>query len=202
MNTSTKPTIFVPAAKHVPPEHEYLLSALECVLGGRVGVYVSGPITTGRRFVDWYLDIGHSLEGDLNAYNVAKENSVVRGNESDIVNVAQELRATLAVTVIEPASLKIHSWSQENFYYFWTGVLDRFISRMIVLDGWQFSVGCAVEFEYAVKKGIQVESMQGLRINRDAGNELILEAAADIERRGRSWEVLRKLADGLRNRSV
>ena len=44
-------------------EHELLLQAWESLLAGVPTVYLSGPITTGPRFVAWYQRKGHALRG-------------------------------------------------------------------------------------------------------------------------------------------
>lgn len=179
-------------------DQENLLLTLKCAVGVSGAVYVSGPITTGRRFVDWFLDIGYLLEDDPDAYKHALKKTVIPPNESDILTMAELLRVKFAIPVIEPASLKIISWDQKNYYQFWEAVIKRYVVRLVAIDDWQFSVGCAIEFQYAIKCGIPVETVSGNPIALESGSALMLEAAIDIERRSTTSGRLRRIANRLR----
>lgn len=179
-------------------EQEHLMQAFNCVVGARVATYVSGPITTGLRFFDWYISTGHLLESDIEAYRKVKYDSVLSLNESDIIRTANILRETTVTPVIEPASLHIASWNQRDYYHFWTELMRRLVLRVVVLDGWQYSIGCVIEFKHAIQFDIQIETACGLPLNAKNANKLILDAANDIELRGGSLDVLKRMAMTLR----
>lgn len=178
--------------------NEDLLSALKCAVGDLGAVYLSGPITTGRRFVDWFLDAGYLLEDNSDVYKHALQTAVIQPNESDILTIAESLRVKFPIPVIEPASLKIISWDQKNYYQFWESVIKRYVARLIAIDGWQFSVGCAIEFQYAINCGIPVETVNGESLSSESGSALMLDAAIDIELRSTTSIKLRHIANRLR----
>lgn len=165
-------------------------------------VYLSGPITTGRRFVDWFLDNGYLLENNADTYKNALQTAVIQPNESDILTMAESLRAKFPIPVIEPASLKIVSWDQNSYYQFWESVIKRYVARLVAIDDWQFSVGCAIEFKYAIERGIPVETVNGKAVSLDSGRALILDAAADIERRSTGSNKLKQIANRLRKCAI
>lgn len=196
MNTSAKIQ-----SQTLPLEQDALLQVFNCVVGGRNAVYVSGPITTGRRFIDWYLLKGHALENHSNVYQSVKYEDVLSKNESDIIGVAHALRKTSTIPVIEPASLHITSWDQQDYHRFWTETLRRFVSRVVLIDGWQYSIGCVIEFHYAVQCGVEMFSQNSLPLKEKDGGKLVIAAADEIERRGGALETLRHIARTLREQS-
>lgn len=183
-------------------ERKHLLQAFKCAIGEKEATYVSGPITTGPRFIEWYLLSGHSLELDNNIYQINKLKSVLVPNESDIFEAAKTLRNRFSGPVIEPASLHIPSWTQKEYYLFWTELMRRFVSRVVALDGWQYSIGCVIEFHHAIECGIQVESVDGMTLNAKKASKLILDAAEDIELRGSSFELLKRMAQRLKSQEL
>lgn len=185
-------------APSVAREQEILLRALDCVVDDSEAIYVSGPITTGQRFLVWFVETGQLLAPDTAEYKSALQAQVVRANEQQLRSAAMEVRRRATVPVIEPSSLTVPSWEQADYHCFWKGVLKRFVSQMVVLDAWQYSVGCAIEFQHAVQQGIEVKSMAGEPIDAADGRRLILEAAEQIELKGRSWIQLMSVAERLR----
>jgi len=183
-------------------EQKHLLQAIKCATGGKVATYVSGPITTGPRFFEWYISTGHLLEHNDIAYQQNKQISVLAQNESDIIEAAKTIRCKFNGSVIEPASLHIPSWNQQDYYEFWTKLMKLFVSRVITLDGWQYSIGCVIEFYHAIQYGIQVESFDGKIITEIYARKLIHDAANDIELRGASFELIRQMAQRLRAKDL
>lgn len=183
-------------------EQKHLLQSIKCAVGGKVATYISGPITTGPRFIEWYISTGHLLESDANAYQQNKLKNVLARNESDIFEAAITIRNKFTAPVIEPASLHIPSWTQQDYYLFWTELMRRFVSRVVALDGWQYSIGCVIEFHHAIQCGIQIETVDGVQLNEDNARKCILDAAADIELRGSSFELLKRMAQKLKSQEL
>jgi len=180
------------------PEIDALLSTIQCAVGGRRAVYVSGPITTGPRFVGWFRQAGQKLMSSPEEYLRAFENSVLIENESDICRFAHAMRTRCSEPVIEPASLKMPSWTQPDFYKFWQLVIDRFVVRVIALDGWSFSLGCAVEIHHAMKLGLQIIDASGVEIPPSQARDMVLNAATEIEKCSDGLDQLQQIAARLR----
>ena len=169
-----------------------LISAIECVCPEKTATYVSGPITTGKRFLEWYLEIGHRIEQDALRYGQELSSTVRRQNEREIIAVASIVRAQGAI-VIEPTSLDVLQWRQSDYLAFWIEVLTRFCRRIILVDGWQYSVGSVVEFFHSIRNGIVAQDSNFKSVTESDGRAQIQEALAFVESRQftsprlRSW---------------
>jgi hypothetical protein len=59
-------------------------------------------------------------------------------------------------------------------------VIDKYISKVVVLDGWEYSIGCAVECFHAIRRGIPVFTFEGAQVTGADGRALIAKAVASI----------------------
>jgi hypothetical protein len=180
-------------------DHDKLISAFECITREPIATYVSGPLTTGRLFYDWYCKTGQFLDREAAQYRIQFERSVLRANESAILRAAKVLRADVGGVVIEPTALRVLSWRQTDFHRFWCDVISKFCGRLIVVEGWEFSVGCAVEVMHATRTGISVQGLDGREISASAGASAVAAAAAHIENVCAGAGYLSNLAQQLRN---
>ena len=161
--------------------HRLLLQAWESAFAETSVTYLGGPITTGPRFLRWYEERGRALAEDRPRYREALRREVIEPNEDDLIKAARELRRERAEVVIEPASVQIMEWSQEDYFTLWERFIERHAARIIFMPGWQYSAGCAAEFQHACRRGIPVESRDGYPISRDQGLALLRSAAEEIE---------------------
>src|SRR5262245_49330516 len=118
-------------------EHELLMKAWSCALVGGSAVYLSGPISTGPRFVDWYLRVGALLKPEGRHYRAALEREVIAPNISDLSELASRLRGELHESVVEPASFLVDEWSQDDDRLLWSRVVEHFVARVIMMPGWE-----------------------------------------------------------------
>ena len=98
-------------------------------------------------------------------------------NEQKIQLFANQLRSKYPL-VIEPSRLKVSNWSQDEYNHFWTLVIKDFTKELVLLNEWEFSVGCVNEFCAAKEKGIPTLSENLSEIGLDEGIALI-ESALD-----------------------
>jgi hypothetical protein len=173
-----------------------LLMALDCVLPSRSARYISGPITSGRRFLDWAQRLT-AEEVDLRREEFEKLVKVP--NEDAIITVADRVRESGGRPVIQPASLRVPEWSQPTYHAFWSSVLDRYVCELLLLDDWQYSVGCVVEFCVAARKQILIFDERGAPLTVEDGKEMIALAVARLKERGGTFDrgVAGKLTDAL-----
>src|SRR6187399_1088806 len=117
-------------------EIDAMLSALSSVVPDGGGTYLSAPITTGKRFLEWFgrhrklpREGGPEME---RAFDL----EVVEPNRAEARIAASKLRASQREPVIDPtAVLHIRDWGQGDYRAFWAVVIERLASKVVFLDG-------------------------------------------------------------------
>jgi hypothetical protein len=159
--------------------------------------YVSLPITTGRAYLEWRAGLtagGQTACTTSEAVRAANRRRAERGVE--------RLRRTLPGLLIDPSQLSdIPEWRQPDYHGFWTRLIAEYVDTIVFLDGWQYSVGCTVEFAEAIRLGLptRTELLDPLPV--PAGLDLVEDAlreydAAGVEPAGLrdAWQSARSFA--------
>lgn len=110
-------------------------------------VYVSTPITSGRRFAAWSK--GRNVELDLSHPETYQEfvREVLEPNSQHARKIIHQLRRSFPKVLIDPTALKdIEGWIQDDYRVLWGKVIEQYAGTVVFLDGWQYSNGCAYEF--------------------------------------------------------
>src|SRR3712207_2357395 len=102
-----------------PGRVEDYADMLQCVIDGRTAKYLSVPITTGRRFVEWYTREGCHLEADSLTYREQHRQHVIVPNCDAARKVVARLRRERGGVVIEPTAFERPEWDQNQYRYFW-----------------------------------------------------------------------------------
>ena len=179
---------FPPTPDH-PHEYEALISILTSVLGSRKADYVSSPITTGKKFVQWFVEEGKHLPPGSEIYKHQLKNQVIKHNFVTARRFIEELRS-LGDVVIEPTSFDVPHWTQNDYRHLWGQVIKRYVGRVFFVDGWEYSSGCAYEFWVAVGSGIVTLSTRGEPISPAEGARLMRAAVREIQAIGAPSEFL------------
>lgn len=185
-------------AVNVPsPRPDELIPAL-LSLAARAGadphacLYLSTPITTGRNQLD--------LADGAVASPESQRRASVAANRRHAVDVARRLRERTGSTVIEPATMvDVPGWGQPDYHALWVEVLRRFATTTAFVDGWQFSVGCSIEFCESLRLGLPLvtERLEPLAV--DEALALLRSAVAETGAATASGAALaRSLADAER----
>ncbi len=158
------------------------LSTIRAVIGDVRHQYLSGPITGGRRFLDWHESTGRKVPED--DYRNAKDQAVVKKNIEDVQLAAKRERDSYRNT-IEPGSFEAEfkHWGQDDFLRFWEKVIRDHSSQVIFMDGWEFSSGCAVEFLCARNHNRPTFDIRGGQLTDVAALALLDHALAEISAR-------------------
>jgi len=137
------------------------------LLGGNEVVYVSTPITTGERFINWYESVGKQLDKEGSDYANKRAESVICPNIRDVKEYIKKIKKTSNKVIIDPTNLENgrFQWSQNEFYQFWDRVIKEVVKEIIFLDGWEYSVGCCCELLSAVECNINMYSQNGRRLS-------------------------------------
>jgi hypothetical protein len=157
---------------------QHILSAFACVIAGRSATYVSIPITTGKDFLSWYTNIGKSLKQDV--FDTRHRSDVIIENIRRARQYISALRQRhLENVIIEPTSLEVPDWSQQQYLKFWGEVITRFVNRVYFCPGWSYSRGCAYEFLITSELSIEALDIDGRPITISEGRDLVIKAAEE-----------------------
>jgi hypothetical protein len=147
-------------------------------------VYLSAPITTGRRYVEWRSSLSEEFDSKAPEQRAEHVRLVVKPNKAHVRELADELRHRYPV-VIDPTSLEdVPEWTQADYRFFWGRVIEEFVHRVVFADGWHYSSGCVFEFWIALRSGRSLHNEGGQEISPSAGLTLVQEAFQEMERLG------------------
>jgi hypothetical protein len=163
-----------------PSRIEDYADLLACVLDGRQARYLSVPITTGWRFIKWYSEHGRHLDPKSEQYRQEHRAAVIVPNCEAAKRSLMDLRSLGGTVVIEPTALERPDWDQDQYRYFWGKVIERFVTEVVFLDGWEYSSGCAYEFLHALRSGAHCLREDGKALERDSGLTLIKRAIGQM----------------------
>jgi hypothetical protein len=166
---------FPPVTTH-PDQVEVLLSVIGSVAEPRTAIYVSTPVTTGRRAIEWHSANGGVLDRNDDSFRI----EVVERNRRDAADFVRRLREKAGRVVIDPAALPdVPGWEQADYRFFWGRVIERYAVLVLFRDGWQYSSGCAYEFLVAHRAGLDVRDERENELPRNRGRRMIEAAASD-----------------------
>ena len=160
-----------------------IFGAWRCVLGNARVTYLSGPITTGLRWVA-AVEAGRGESARI---------ETIASNSQTLLDTASQVRAATSSIVIEPASLTVRSWSQDDYLKLWTELIERHVGEVRLMDDWAYSNGCAHEFERAVRHDVPTLNLEGKRLTRSEGIEQLDKACARLEKKCQQHPLLKPL---------
>jgi hypothetical protein len=168
--------------------HSAITRAWDLALSGTPILYLSGPISTGPRFVQ------KLRSGEASSRVLA---GVRKHNSEDILAAAKRLRQQRSEVVIEPASLELRDWTQPDYHRLWRHLIEHHAKAVVFMPGWEYSVGCAIEFGHAARRNIRMETLAGSPLSVDDGVALLEAAEQDLRSSNANGSLL-ALADKIR----
>ncbi|MDX1068971.1 uncharacterized protein DUF4406 [Sinorhizobium medicae] len=149
--------------------HAAILQAWECAFGEKKIIYLSGPITTGRRMVD-----------NIRIGGVSGDDAIIAENTAYLVGVANRLRNKSGDVVVEPASLKIAGWTQHDYLVLWEALIARHARLVVFVPDWEYSIGCVTEYAMAKARGVPTETYDGTPLYSDDAVKILSIASKNI----------------------
>ena len=191
------------AGRASKPQVDSILGAIGCLVASRSAVYVSTPLTTGRRWAEWAAQAGAPNPGNRD-YGRLLEAAVVGPNRENARHFVQALRTETHATVIDPSALPdVSGWTQPDYRAFWAEVIERYAQTVVFLDGWEYSHGCAYEYLVATKCGAETLSQDMAPITLSQAIALIRAAIQEFLKRGQPVDFLEEIVGRLdRERSA
>ena len=170
---------------------EVLLSVVErCADNRHPFAYLSVPLTTGRAFIE---SLARRDGAPVDPERVrADRNITVAHNRRRAYEAAARLRASLSGMVIDPSRFAdVPGWEQADYHTFWIMVIEQYAEKIFFLDGWQYSVGCTIEFGTAVQLGLPMLTNHLTPLDAATGKKLVLAAIDEYSAAGLDTEPLR-----------
>jgi hypothetical protein len=180
------------------------LSALDCLLLGRKGVYASSELTSGRRAQRLQHDHGVADSRTLrDGLGPQRYNALLWAPNVDAaVAFADELRASLGGVelVISPAPFTAPAWSQQAYLAFWEKVIRTRVKCVYFNNDWEYSNGCVYEFAVATDAGLPTMNRDGQVLPVKVGVERIVRAIRELEAEGLETQAIGSTLDQIKRR--
>jgi hypothetical protein len=174
-------------------DFEKLLKLLGCAILENTALYVSSPITSGKRLADWHIKRDGRLPDVSDpAYREEHSRHVVEPNRLHSQVVVDALRRKFPMRpTIDPSYVdNFVGWTQDDYRFFWGIVVEKFAERVIFVDGWQYSLGCAYEFLVTQRHQIDAFNEEGIKIEIESGTQLIRDALATFPTESEAYSFL------------
>ena len=179
-------------------EIEALVELLRGVFPDRVALYVSAPITSGQRLVDWYARRRNLGGLEEEQFWRERRNEVVAPNRNAASALMKRIRGIDSGPVIDPTAVgDIEGWTQGDYRTAWARIIEEFARAVIFANGWEFSNGCGYEFLVATKAGVETLDESWRPITLATGVSLVCHAVGELSSRGLSTEFLQGILEEL-----
>lgn len=154
-------------------------------------VYLSTPITTGPRLLDWLAanrssDLSSGATGGgADGVEIVRE-EVITENLARLEPLRDRVNSQWpGCELIDPTDLTVPGWSQWEYHRFWVEVLNLLVDHVVFADGWELSTGCTIEYVTSLRAGISMEDSRGRRIEPEDAARRLREAARVLSEAGR-----------------
>lgn len=168
---------FPPRSTHIN-QIETLLIFLKGIIPDQKAIYVTSPITSGRRYIEWI-----KLHPENRVFSGDNQNpefvtNVIEVNRKHAKSVIQKIRTLFPnKVVIDPTAVPdISGWNQGDYRYAWGKIIEQYTETLVLSNDWQFSCGSIYEFLIGKRLNIKVLDENQQKMSLDRGLQLITEA--------------------------
>lgn len=167
---------------------EHLLQAFDAAgARGRL-VYLSVPITSGRREIAILRRLGLAQEQFRRRHPDRWRSEVIEPNEEAALEHAERLRHALGnPLVVDPSRMVVAGWEQDDYNTFWTRLLAHYAVRLVAAPDWEYSRGARGEVAHAIALGLPVVDAEGATMKRADVDQLDSDARRKLLSDG--WSV-------------
>jgi hypothetical protein len=171
-----------------PPKTNYereaqaALEFLISVIGKEKAVYMSAPITSGKRLIEFHKKNGSHLKPKYIYSTKDISIQVAKYNRLHAEDIAKKVRRKINGMVIDPTLVAdLNGWTQDDYRFLWGKVIEKYASTVVCIDDWNYSNGCAYEFLIATQSKIETLDENLNSLSLDKGMILIQRAIEDLE---------------------
>jgi hypothetical protein len=123
---------------------------------------------------------------------------VIMPNRAHAALVTATLRERELGPFVDPTLVPdFIGWDQHDYRFFWGSVIEHFVARVVFVDHWEFSSGCAYEFLIASRKSVPCFDERGNQLLPEQGRVLIENAIGELAGHGLNTEFLSQVRDAL-----
>jgi hypothetical protein len=159
-----------------------VVKVLASVVDGRTAVYLSAPITSGKRFLEWCTHLNKDLSPFSSQYRDAHIREVIEPNRRHTRALVQKLRCTLPDVLFDPtAVMDLPDWTQGDYRHLWARIIEQYVKTAVFADEWHYSNGCAYEFLIAQQSGAMTLNQRQQPISIEEGLHLIHSAIIELQ---------------------
>jgi hypothetical protein len=158
--------------------------------------YISVPITTGKKLLEWYDRKDFTTEM-LIAENLAEANIKIP-QYIECFNRYHKSEEITFITFIDPTKIKEPKWRQQDYLSLWEQVITKFVKCVLFADNWQYSNGCCYEFLISKRLNLPTYTPDSMVIiSIEEGIRLINEAIKEIRKVNDNTLFLERVIDNL-----
>ncbi len=168
-------------------------------LRAREIIYISEPITSGRRLYTFMDAHGYKTieqaKKDADFFKDVVGPNLAEGNRIADLWAQRAKGVVIATTDFEKsvrASGKSPDWGQDDFMSMWMALVDKKVTKMVMVDGWEYSNGSGEEYLQAAlmemgdrsRNNIAVIDEDGKPVHFDKALQLLAASFDDVRGRG------------------
>lgn len=180
---------------------EFARAAFGCMNAENI-VFISTPITTGKRLYD-YMEEKGLTPGNVHDDYEAFIKAVVQPNIDENIAWAAKWRGRTKGVVIAPSEFEASrakgvAWSQDTYMTMWLSIIDQNVTKQVLQPGWAYSDGAAEEYLHVTcmqaglrpRSDIRTVDTQGRDVSLARGIRIIADAFMDLREKGMKTERL------------
>ncbi|MFH2108555.1 MAG: hypothetical protein ABII93_07795 [Chrysiogenia bacterium] len=157
---------------------------IDVILNGNKVTYISAPISSGKRFLQWYKTEGIKLNSESDEYNKSLFLKVIKKNNHDSEKKISKINKIENNLIVDPTKLDFSEWTQNDYRIFWSNFIKKHVSKIIMLNDWEYSIGCVTEFKTGILNNIDIFNENNKLIEKEEGLKRIKIAFDDLNING------------------
>jgi hypothetical protein len=177
------------------------LSALDCVLLSRQGIYASSELTSGQRAQRLQREHDLSDSGALRDHLGPQRYHTLlwSPNVEAALAFAEKLRPLVGIAelVISPAPFVAPDWPQQAYLAFWEKVIRSRVKAVYFNEGWEYSNGCVFELSVAAVAGLPTFDSTTRRLSTHQAIDKITRALTELKAYGFATQSMESSLDRL-----
>ena len=156
-------------------------------------LYISTPITTGYRLISWAKDL-NKIDSYVEYKHLHEKNVILPNIKEARKKIKQIIINSGSDIIIEPTTVKMNGWNQFDYIYFWAEVINKYVNKVIFLNGWECSNGCCAELLVAILLKLEIATEQGL-LTVDKAMRKIQSGITDLNNANQDSSFIKKIYD-------